>query len=267
MTRWRLTHRPPAATSAFAVAVVGHLLLIGLLMLALPAPRPPTVHSDRVLQLMPLRAAPAVPEPATVRTPGPSAVIDRVAAPWAAVPAVTDTAAAPRAAPSAPRPVSRRPGGAVRPAAVPLERPVAVDETVAAAALVAAAPDPLATLAPSGDGAKAVAQAVNKGPEQEAAEGRLREDIQRRVRHDFARHFRYPPLARRHGWEGAVRLRYDVTPQGQVINVRLLASSGHPVLDRDAEQTLSGLAPLAAAAWAEPVEALELAVHYQLTEG
>ena len=31
MTRWRLTHRPPAATSAFAVAVAGHLLLIGLL--------------------------------------------------------------------------------------------------------------------------------------------------------------------------------------------------------------------------------------------
>ena len=64
-----------------------------------------------------------------------------------------------------------------------------------------------------------------------------------------------------------MRLRYDVTPQGRVINVRLLASSGHPVLDRDAEQTLSGLAPLAAAAWAEPVEALELAVHYRLTEG
>jgi protein TonB len=261
-----MAHRPSAASNALFAAVAGHLLLIGLLMLALPAPRPPTVHSDRVLQLIPLRAAPAVPEPAAARTPGPSAVIDRTAAPGAAAPGPTDTAAAPRASPSAPRPVARRPVGAVRPAAMPPDHR-AVDEMVTAAAAVAAAPDLPATPAPSGDEAKAAAQAPNKGREQEAAEGQLREDIQRRVRHDFARHFRYPPLARRHGWEGAVRLRYDVTPQGRVINVRLLASSGHPVLDRDAEATLSGLAPLATAAWAEPVEALELAVHYRLTEG
>lgn len=263
-----MAHRPSAASNALFAAVAGHLLLIGLLMLALPAPRPPTVHSDRVLQLIPLRAAPAVPEPAAARTPGPSAVIDRTAAPGAAAPGPTDTAAAPRASASAPRPVARRPGGeAVRPAAVPIERPVAVDATIAAAAPVAAASDPDAPSAPAGGEAQAAAQAVSQGREREAVEARLREDIQRRVRVDFARHFRYPPLARRHGWEGAVRLRYDVTPQGRVINVRLLASSGHPVLDRDAEQTLSSLAPLATAAWAEPVEALELAVHYRLTEG
>jgi len=261
-----MAHRPSAASNALFAAVAGHLLLIGLLMLALPAPRPPTVYSDRVLQLIPLRAAPAVPEPAAARTPGPSAVIDRSAAPGAAAPGPTDTAAAPRASPSAPRPVSRRPGGAVRPAAVPLEHPVAADETVAGTS-VAIASDPPATPAPAGGEAQAAAQAVSQGRERETVEARLREDIQRRVRVDFARHFRYPPLARRHGWEGAVRLRYDVTPQGRVINVRLLASSGHPVLDRDAEATLSGLAPLATAAWAEPVEALELAVHYRLTEG
>lgn len=265
MTRRRITHHPPADTSALAVAVAGHLLLIGLLIVALPAPRPPAVHSDRVLQLMPLPAAPAVPEPAAVRTPAPSAAIDRTAAPWAAAPAVADTAAAPNAAAPAPRPVSRRPSGAVR-TAEPLEHSLAVDETVAAAPL-AVVPAPPATPAPSGNEAEAGAPAGAASGERAAAEQRLREDIQRRVRHDFARHFRYPALARRHGWEGAVRLRYDVTPQGRVINVRLLATSGHPVLDRDAEATLSGIAPLATAAWTEPVEALELAVHYRLTEG
>ena len=86
-----MAHRPSAASNALFAAVAGHLLLIGLLMLALPAPRPPTVHSDRVLQLIPLRAAPAVPEPAAARTPGPSAVIDRTAAPGAAAPGPTDT--------------------------------------------------------------------------------------------------------------------------------------------------------------------------------
>jgi len=249
-----LTHRPPAAANALFAAVAGHLFLFGFLMTVLPGPRAPVLESDRILQLVPLRAAPALSD--TAPTPSSSALIDRTAAP--------------RAAPSAARPVasraaSPRPAEATRAVAAPPAPPAAAEAV--AAAPVAVAPDSPANPAASGDEAEARARAADATREQEAAERRLREDLQRRVRHDFARHFRYPPLARRHGWEGAVRLRYDVTPQGQVINVRLLASSGHPALDRDAEQTLSGLAPLAAAAWAEPVEALELAVHYRLTEG
>ena len=94
-----------------------------------------------------------------------------------------------------------------------------------------------------------------------------RGNIQSRIHRDFRRHFSYPPLARRHGWEGAVRLGYDVTPEGRVINVRVLASSGHLVLDRDAQETLSRVPPLGPTGWPRPIEALELAVHYQLMEG
>ncbi len=92
-------------------------------------------------------------------------------------------------------------------------------------------------------------------------------DIQSRIHRDFNRHFSYPPLARRHGWEGAVRLGYDVTSEGRVINVRVLASSGYLVLDRDAQETLSRVPPLGPTGWPRPIEALELAVHYQLMEG
>ena len=94
-----------------------------------------------------------------------------------------------------------------------------------------------------------------------------RGEIQSRIHRDFNRHFSYPPLARRHGWEGAVRLGYDVTSEGRVINVRVLASSGYPVLDRDAQETLSRVPPLGPTGWPRPIEALELAVHYQLMEG
>jgi protein TonB len=94
-----------------------------------------------------------------------------------------------------------------------------------------------------------------------------RNDIQTRIHRDFSRHFNYPPLARRHGWEGAVLLGYDVTPEGRVINVRVLASSGYPVLDRNAQETLSRVPPLGPTGWHRPIEALELAVHYQLMEG
>jgi protein TonB len=95
----------------------------------------------------------------------------------------------------------------------------------------------------------------------------IRNDIQTRIRRDFSRHFNYPPLARRHGWEGAVRLGYDVSPEGRVINVRVLASSGYPVLDRNAQETLSRVPPLEPTGWHRPIQALELAVHYQLMEG
>jgi protein TonB len=94
-----------------------------------------------------------------------------------------------------------------------------------------------------------------------------RGDIQSRIHRDFSRHFSYPMLARRQGWEGAVRLSYDVTPEGRVINVRVLASSGHPVLDRNAQNTLSRIPPLGPTGWPRSIEALELAVHYQLMEG
>jgi TonB family protein len=64
-----------------------------------------------------------------------------------------------------------------------------------------------------------------------------------------------------------VQLGYDVTPEGRVINVRVLASSGYPVLDRNAQETLSRVPSLGPTGWPRPIEALELAVHYQLMEG
>jgi periplasmic protein TonB len=53
-----------------------------------------------------------------------------------------------------------------------------------------------------------------------------------------ARFKRYPPRARESGWEGRVRLRLDVSESGAVLNVSLLRSSGHVLLDEAAVEML-----------------------------
>ena len=54
----------------------------------------------------------------------------------------------------------------------------------------------------------------------------------------LAEHFRYPPLARRRGWEGTVRLGLRIEPDGRLTRVRVLAGSGYSVLDRAAARAL-----------------------------
>ena len=44
----------------------------------------------------------------------------------------------------------------------------------------------------------------------------------------------YPTVARKNGWQGTVLLAYYVTPEGRVDRLRLLQSSGHDILDREA---------------------------------
>lgn len=54
----------------------------------------------------------------------------------------------------------------------------------------------------------------------------------------FAARFRYPPLARKHGWQGSVKVRLTLRAGGSVERVQVVESSGHRILDRDALKTL-----------------------------
>jgi protein TonB len=49
---------------------------------------------------------------------------------------------------------------------------------------------------------------------------------------------KYPVLARRRGFQGNVLLEVLVGPIGNVIDLRVLSSSGHPVLDRAAKSSV-----------------------------
>ena len=69
-------------------------------------------------------------------------------------------------------------------------------------------------------------------------------DIVARLHEAVETHFYYPPLARRHGWEGEVRVALRVERDGRLSAIRVLSSSGHRVLDSAAVDTLMRLARL-----------------------
>ncbi len=48
----------------------------------------------------------------------------------------------------------------------------------------------------------------------------------------------YPRIARESGWEGTVVLRTLIDPTGNPIQVKIRKSSGHPILDREAEKAI-----------------------------
>lgn len=50
----------------------------------------------------------------------------------------------------------------------------------------------------------------------------------------------YPPFSRRLGEEGTVRLKVHVAPDGRPLEIVLAESSGHPRLDRAAEDAVAG---------------------------
>jgi TonB family protein len=64
------------------------------------------------------------------------------------------------------------------------------------------------------------------------------------LRSAFDARFVYPPLARRHGWQGQVRVGLTVESDGHLSELRILSSSGYAILDRDALQTLTRIGVL-----------------------
>lgn len=54
----------------------------------------------------------------------------------------------------------------------------------------------------------------------------------------------YPPLARRHGQAGEVRVRFQISAEGRAQGIETHASSGMWLLDRAAERSVQAAAPL-----------------------
>ena len=243
------SHSASPVASALLAALAGHALLLGILITSSNQPRTAASGAPPALMLVRLPATP---------TPAESAPAPRESPTDRKRPARTPAARPNLATKGATLPPAARGSG---------PGPSAQAADALATAVLAAGSAPSATTAPSTPSPdESTRPAAESAPTTDALNA-ARNDIQSRIHRDFNRHFSYPPLARRHAWEGAVRLGYDVTSEGRVINVRVLASSGYLVLDRDAQETLSRVPPLGPTGWPRPIEALELAVHYQLMEG
>lgn len=95
---------------------------------------------------------------------------------------------------------------------------------------------------------------------------RHRARIRRSLGHLLADYFHYPLLARRRGWEGRVVLRIDVSADGEVSNIRVAQSSGHPVLDDSARQAMTRAGAAATLAAGPAIAGMEIPVIYRLRD-
>jgi protein TonB len=118
------------------------------------------------------------------------------------------------------------------------------------------------TARPSGGGKPAVADAVQEAAAKTA-------EATSELRKMFSANFTYPPLARRRGWEGEVRLGLRLEPDGRLTHIHIVKSSGFAILDTSALKTARGLGLAPAAArwlqgeWFDMI----LPVRYQLNDG
>ena len=107
---------------------------------------------------------------------------------------------------------------------------------------------------PRVDAAPATASAYVKAPVQTPATAEERpaaEKIQQRylkehfayIRDLITKHITYPPMARRMGWSGKVVVAFIIAEDGSVHNVRVVESSGFPILDKSASETVRSAAP------------------------
>ena len=96
-----------------------------------------------------------------------------------------------------------------------------------------------------------VAKAVQQHSAPAAEERPTPEKVQQRylkehftyIRDLITSHLAYPPLARRMRWSGKVVVAFVIAEDGTVHNLRVVDSSGFPILDRCATETVRNVAP------------------------
>lgn len=215
---------PPAAPSgssrqgnrllpgALLVSAVFHALALGWLPgfrhMAERAPLP-----LRILLPVPADAqAPAEPPAAVLPAPTP---VSRSASPAAGTPARSRTD----------EPMTAPPRLAEEPAPAVLSTP----------AVATAAP----TAAPSTLPPVAVAPSPSNAPDPQALAG-----YGRSVAGALAGYLRYPRLAQMRQWQGTTILQLEFAADGRLVESRVLSSSGHDVLDRQALDMLRAALPL-----------------------
>ncbi|MGB5235591.1 MAG: TonB family protein [Candidatus Macondimonas sp.] len=201
----------PRQRSSLPLVVALSLALHGLALLGAWAWQPS-------VQLMPPQ-----PEPLTLVSLPPMAPAPVVAKPEVSPPKPQPTPPKP-----APRPIAKP---VAKPAPTPQPRPTAAPvlrETPTAAPVSESASASDHSPAPKQD----AANARQTGSASANAPGAVSVDLNAAYRLNPAP--KYPPIALRRGWEGAVRLRVTLDVQGHPTRVELAASSGHPILDESA---------------------------------
>ena len=132
-----------------------------------------------------------------------------------------------------------------------------------ARAATAAAP-PMQHATATGTPVSSALAAGSPQPSQHESKDHLR----RSVLDLFSRRLDYPAIARRKGWQGTVTLRLLIEPDGRISRLQVDRTSGYPLLDRAAMESLQLASVPQAEQWLHG-RALELLVpvEYRLVGG
>jgi protein TonB len=87
------------------------------------------------------------------------------------------------------------------------------------------------------------APSVEDRPTPEKAQQRYLKEHFAYIRDLITKQLAYPPMARKMHWSGKVVVAFIVAEDGTVHNVRVLETSGFPILDRSATETVQNVAP------------------------
>jgi len=85
--------------------------------------------------------------------------------------------------------------------------------------------------------------AAEDRPTPEKAQQRYLKEHFSYIRDLITRRLAYPPMARKMRWSGKVVVAFVIAEDGTVHNLRVVDSSGFPVLDRSAAETVRNVAP------------------------
>ncbi len=206
-----MSERPGGGGGALPPLLVVSLLLHGALIVAITQPpgRSEAPSEARPLDIR-LNAVPHV-EPA-------SEPVSEPAAP-AAVEPPPQPAAEP-STPAAPRPTPR---ATTRLEATPSPTPTAEPS-----------PAPPPTAPESAPPSRAPAPTTETRPTSTARPAPSDGELRQRLLRQLEPYFDYPLLAQRRGLQGVVTLQLTLNAGGEIVHVRVLESSGHPLLDRAA---------------------------------
>jgi len=96
----------------------------------------------------------------------------------------------------------------------------------------------------------------------------IRATLLTQIKTKFTKHFRYPHIAQRKGWQGKVLLDFNINQQGNISDIHIKDSSGYAVLDQAAHHSLSQIKQITVSDWPFGVkQAFKLTITYKLYEG
>jgi protein TonB len=164
--------------------------------------------------------------------------------------------------------IAAAPAGSVadrtpKPAAAPLNTPARTAETAAAPPArepeqtgdTGSADSVTAGTPTDSPGRSAAVTASSPEQDRQEADRHLRNSILELV----ASNLKYPPLARRKGWQGIVILELHIEADGRISRLHVNETSGYPVLDRAAVESLQLASLTQAGQWLDG-EAVDIVV-------